>query len=433
MGMLKKLFGNRNIDELTFPEENNRGKVEVTDGRILFKGSDYYNPNGDIEVDKIDRIYAVVDRDRMKSLTLCSRDSNCSVPVYYKGFRSMYEMLSSCFGLDDTLFLQTIHAKDYSKKLLWKRVFEPTYSITADSSDNYGKGFEIQSPLKQFITWDTPFSELRKNENTDYLYGEKVNALRFKYPVRVGRLLFHNLTAHNNKRDDIAVRFFFADSYSPNADDISYGEIAGCLLKDLGSESIVYQREDEDAKIIDFSINDILFSVEYRYDNEYNFENGYTHLKISNEREYPALLVNEAYESVIEVSDYLLLKDDVSLYADYKYYHYPKRRPPQLDSLFGNKNIIWRDDANGKIGFADAQRSIVLDNSLIKSFTMENLIPAKGGGGAELIVDLNDESITGYRYMYTFKGEYRSMNEYAGKLQSVTGKEILFPPEYSDC
>ncbi len=433
MGFLKKLFSGKKMNKYAFPSESNRGRIELSQGRIVWEGTNYYDPSGDIEIGKIDRIYAVVDRDKESSLGLCNKDSSRCIPVCYNGFRSVYEILSSRFGLDDMLFLQTIHTKKYAKKLLWKKSFQPNYHIIEDNLQDYGKGFEIQSPQKEFITWDILFCELRENKNTSFLFDKNTNALRFNYPVRVGRLLFHNLTAHNYKRDDIAVRFFLANCHTHDATDWSYDDVYTCLFTDLGADKMLYHRVDEDGKVVDFSIKDISFSAEYRYDNEYNFEDGYTSIRITNDREYPALLVNKPYEDVMEVSDYLLLRNDISLDVDYKYNSYPKRRPPLLDKLFGNENIIWRDDANRKIGFADPRFSIVLDIDIVKSFAIENLVPAKGKGGADLIANLTNKSITGFETMYTFKGKYRCLNEYADRLQSLTRKETFFPPEFSDC
>lgn len=427
------LFSNDKKNDHTFPRENNRGKVEIINDKIVYKGTDYYDPTGEVEIHEIHRIYIGINKEKEAFLWVCTYNMNANIPVYYKGFRIFYEALFSKFSFDDKLFWQTVYSKNPIKKLLWKKTFEPTYHILSDARADYGIGFEIQSPVKEFISWDMLFSELKENKNADLLYNENVNALSFKYPVRVGRLLFDGLTAHNYYRSDIAIQFVRAIAYDHNATDKSYLDIHNCILADLPHGKIVHQWDDEDGKTIWLSVDNILIQVSYRYDNEYDFEDGYTRIHISNEREYPHLLENKPYEDVMEVSDYLLLKSDVNLSGNYKQYSYPKRRPPLLDSLFGKKNIIWRDDVNNKIGFASDSLSFVLDKKDIYKFSIDNLIPAKGSGGSTLMAELCEGSETGLRSMYTFQGEYRSLNEYAEKIQSVTHKEVIFSPEFSDC
>lgn len=433
MELNKKSSDSSKENRPSFPlEKVNRGQVYIDGGNVVFKAVEPYGSGGEVEMNEMTRIYAVVDQRKEALLGLLTPDRTVLVPADYAGFGDVFRNLSEHFNLDETLFLQTVHKKEEAKTLLWKKTLTPNYSIVADMPGDYTKGFEIQSPQKEFVSWDTPFNVLRDSEHTDFAFDKKFNALCFKYPVRVGRLLFDRLTAHNHYRDDIAVRFLLSNCYAWDASDNSYHDIFNRLSADLGRENLVDESRDESRGTFEFKVDGMRFCGEYQYDNIYNFENGYTKLYIRNQREYPALLINEPYESQMEVTDYVLLTNNLTLNVDYKYYSYPKRRPLLLNRLFGNRSVIWRDDANKKIGFADERFSIVLNCGDVKRLIIENLVPAKGAGGSTLIVELCKEGITSYGSLNAFKGKYRELNEYADAIQSVTQKEIS-SMEFSDC
>ena len=137
-------------------------------------------------------------------------------------------------------------------------------------------------------------------------------------------------------------------------------------------------------------------------------------------------MVDNDYESNIEVTSFLELPIEIGTIGDYKRNKRVKRRPDKLKS---NTPIVWVDDKNSKIGFADQNYSLIFDKSEIKLFSIQNILPAKGSGGAYLEVNFNDNS----RSYAVLGGECKIFDNYKGELNKLTGLEVRMAPEYHDC
>lgn len=68
MNFFKKLFGDNITAGSVFPPENDRGQVEIEGGRVVFKAVNYYDSEGSVEIDKIDRAYATVNENKEASI-----------------------------------------------------------------------------------------------------------------------------------------------------------------------------------------------------------------------------------------------------------------------------------------------------------------------------------------------------------------------------
>lgn len=434
MRLFKGLFKNKMQEGIRYPQETDEGTVYIEGDRIISKGElkDIWHRYTDweVEISKIKMACALVGENKQAYLYLYGDGRYQFIPVVYRGFREAYSILSSRFGFDDELFWNVVTSIGKRKEVIWREPQEPTYRILDHfTPGDYEKGLEIQSPEKEFISWDATYDELRQHPLVEIIREENAEYITFRYPARIGRLLIHDLKSFVYDRTDVAVRWYLADCYNKEATDGSFRDLYTTLLTDLGTQGLKDERKDKDEKSAHFEWSGMRLYLCYKYDGDYTLENGFTDLRIENARQYPALLIDEHYEKVIEVTDSLIIEPEVKLYVEYKKDKRVKRRPPSITERFGDQAVIWRDDVNGKIGFADTTYSLVFDQPEIISFTLGNLIPAKGSGSCDLTANLSGER----NWFRLFSGQYRSMNDYVERIAAVTAKEVILDKEYSDC
>lgn len=90
------------------------------------------------------------------------------------------------------------------------------YEILEETPHDYHLGFEVQSPEKEFVSWDSTYAEVfalpcvEPSNTLDNHYA-------FKYPVRVGNLLFKNWGFYyvSHHRKDIAVQSYSFVVFNP--------------------------------------------------------------------------------------------------------------------------------------------------------------------------------------------------------------------------
>ncbi|AWY20158.1 hypothetical protein LP109_07540 [Moraxella bovis] len=96
------------------------------------------------------------------------------------------------------------------------------YEILDKNYNDYNLGFEVQSPEKEFVSWDSTYAEIIalpcvEPNNTLDMELELSNHYAFKYPVRVGNLLFKNWGFYyvSHHRKDIAVQSYSFVVFNP--------------------------------------------------------------------------------------------------------------------------------------------------------------------------------------------------------------------------
>ncbi len=105
-----------------------------------------------------------------------------------------------------------------------------------------------------------------------------------------------------------------------------------------------------------------------------------------------------------------------------------KYLPLKVKELLVEKSGIWIDNTNHKIGFAGIDTALILDLEKIKYFTLQNVLPAKGAGYADLIVHLS----TG-NYLYVFIEDTYFFDQFAQQLEHMTKKQVEIPEAYYNC
>ncbi|MEH0155571.1 hypothetical protein V6R21_15600 [Limibacter armeniacum] len=407
-----------------FPAETGDGSIFIDGNKVIYQINQSATPS---EVNIYDLQYAyLITRNSMASLFLFDFHQHY-IPANLKGFEAVYRSLSAKLGFNDVQFFENVFTKEAIKKEIWRKKIKANYRILDDSYNDYQVGFEIQSAEKDFINWDTTYEGLVNNPNVLFeksAYGQ--NLLKFKHPVRIGNLLLTELfTYFDNDRKDVPIIDFYTNCYDSSNTDISYIELKRLLQKDfpLQQQKLEYERADQ--KHFSFDANGVKISLVYTYDNGWQFDGGNTLVLIKNQREYPELLINKHYEDMIEVSDVLLIDENIKVYADYKRNKKVKRRPPKLAQT--PQPLIWVDRKNNCIGFADTKFCQVFDFKEVESLTIQNVLPAKGSGGAYLEINSGD-----IKYVVA-SGKCHAFDNYKDKLEALLGLKVDKAPEYYDC
>jgi len=425
MSFLKNIFS-RTETTNRFPEETSDGKIEIINNEIICTGKQNIH-NCKVNIDDLQYAYIIANRNKESLLFLFDFHQNY-LPTNFSGFGQVYAKLSKQLGFDDNVFFKNVNSKVESKNEIWRLKHPSNFKTLENSNTDYELGFEILSPEKDFISWDTTYDELKENSNVFFEespYGQKIS--KFKYPIRIGNLILDDFSSYfDNKRTNVPVLHFYSHCIDSTNSDNSYYEIKERLCKDFSEDNQLFGYERADQNSMSFKVNNILISLVYTYDSDWLFDGGYTSFEVKNQRDYPELLIDSNYGSKIEISSFLELPATVSTSSDYKR---NKRVKYRLEKLKSDTPIIWVDDINSKIGFADQTYCQVFEINEIKQFTIQNIRPAKGAGGAYLEINFADNS-SSYSVL---NGACKIFDDYKENIKALTGLEVNMAPEYHDC
>lgn len=275
-----------------FPNEFNDGTVKIIDNKLICEGNHGIN-SCEVNIEDLQYAYIIVNVNKQSFLFLFDFHQNWT-PTSFKGFRDIYEELSNRFKFNDSIFFKNVNKKVELKKEVWRKEYEPSFSILKEKHNDYDKGFEIQSPQKQFISWATTYEELEKN--TDVIFetspfGQKIS--KFKYPIRIGNLILTDFSSYfDNGRTDVPVLHFYTQCYDRFGTDSSYNDLKSTLKRDIGLDEKKHSYERIDQKNVNFDLNGMNLAICYTYDSDWQFNCGYTSLSIENMRVYPNLLID---------------------------------------------------------------------------------------------------------------------------------------------
>jgi hypothetical protein len=429
MNLFNKLFKNQLGNDNVFPKEGDDGIVTIENDKIICVGN-HGVYSCEVNLNDLQYAYIVIGQNNLVSLFLFDYHQNY-IPVNYKGFKKVYETLSSRFKFDDVAFFENINKKEKFKKVIWRKQQSPTYQILTTSYNDYAVGFEIQSPRKQFINWNTTYNELEKSEHVFFQKSSyNQNILKFKYPIRISNILLNDFGYYfDNKRKDVAVLNLYTHCFDNQGTDRSYDDLKETLKRDLNFDDKNYGYERDDQKNIHFDFKGINLSICYTYDSDWQFNGGYTSLSIENRREYPELLMDIDYEKRLIISEALVFEKNVRTPTDYKRHVRIKRRPKKISEVFNESAVIWVDGQNEKIGFSSNEFAQVFNTDEIESFCVQNVLPAKGSGGAYLEIVPNN----GNHNYAVFNQACSFFDAYAEQIEKLTGKKVVFAEAYHDC
>lgn len=429
MRIFKNLFNTQKDRTKIFPKESNEGNVKIESNKIICTDTNGIH-SCTVHLKDLQYAYITIKSNKLAYLFLFDHHQNF-IPVTFTGFSKMYQELSINFNFKDPIFFENLSKKIILKKEIWRKQYVPTFKTLRSNTNDYSLGFEIQSKTKQFISWDTTYDELEKNKNTLFEkspYGQKT--LKFNTPVRIGNILLNDFSAYfDNHRTDVPILHFYAHCYNSIGTDESYMQLKKVLNTDLANSKMNNGYERVDQKNINFNLTGMQLSICYTYDSDWLFNSGCTSLSIENKRAYPELLRNESYEELIVISDFLLFKENITMPGDYKKNKRIKNRPKKINIQFKKYTIIWIDDKNKKIGFSSNNIAQLFDIAEINSFCIQNILPAKGSGGAYLEIIMDTKKYNSP----IFYGDCNLFDKYALKIEKLTRKKVVFATEYHDC
>ncbi|MBY0534223.1 MAG: hypothetical protein K2P88_00105 [Chitinophagaceae bacterium] len=421
---LKNLFTQKN-----FPPETEAGTIAL-EGELIKVYDTESIRTGEIDLSKLSRVYLVTDGEKTPLLYLFDFTEHY-IPINFKGFQVVYEYLSNRFEFDDATFFKYVDHAYSIKKKIWTAKHTVNYEILENGPKDQSLGYEIQSPEKEILHWDLTYDQLEQHPAIVFEkspFGQKIQ--KFKYPIRIGSILLSDFSSYfDNGRTDAPVLHFYAACSNEEGNDRSYFELKAALLHMLGKSAITggYERKDQKSCIL--QSQGMIYTISYTSTNDWAYETGYTIFSVQNNRDYPQLLLNESYESVIQIDASLVLSDSMEMNAEYKRSARIKKRPDEILKQFGTKTVIWRDDLNKMIGFACGNFSQLFSQSELLSVSIQNIIPAKGGGGSYLELNLKNRD---YPYA-VFTEQYKYFDPFSSSISELLQLEIDIKPEYHDC
>ncbi len=421
MGFLNKLFGNKDQSVNPIVSKKQLGSITVIGNKIVYIDNEN---NSEINIDKIEYVYETTTNYNGAALFVYDGKQHY-LSKKLDDFEEIYVFLSEKLNFEKT------SSKNFKeKKEIYRRKRNSNFQILSNQNyEDYHLGFEIQSAEPEFISWDVTFAELEKNENLNIEisnYDQKMFV--FKYPIRIGNIILENFMFYETIfRKDIPVLSFNSDCYDDQSSDKSFYDLKHFLSKNLKKIEPFWERDDSNN--CTFNANGMHFGMYYWYDSDYAFNSGYTSFRVENCKDYLELLIDLEYENKISIDKYLIFKENFRNNSNYKTNPNVKRIPEKISDLFSNKSGIWIDNSNRKIGFADKNQSQTFDLENLKSIAIQNVAPAKGGGGCYLELNFQNEKSS----FSIFEGNYKELDKYAIRIEEITNKKVTFSEEYNDC
>jgi hypothetical protein len=414
---------------MNFPQETEGTQIFIEGNNIICKSiNSFYNCK--IETDKLEGIFLVINAESniySTSNLFLNSPHHCWIPTNAIGFKNAYNFLSQKFDLDNEAFFRNVNNTKKQKFQIWRKNHKTNYSIVDLINNDIGAGFEIQAKPKEFISWDITYEKLALNPNTYFSESDfKHKILKFHFPVRVGNIVFNDLFLYfDNPRLDVPVQHFNCECFLEGETDESYFELKQALIDVTGNSENFYERADQNSFVNDFK--GIKFSLTYWYDTTYSVESFYTSFTIKNRRKYPSLLDNRDYNNKISIDKILVLERPFSINPDYIHYPQVKSRPEEISKNYPDQPVIWNDFLNSIIGFSAEEYCLMFKKEEILSINIQNIQPARGQGGSNLIVTLyNNERIN------VLYGKYKEFMEYISEIAYVTQNEVIIDPESYD-
>ena len=263
-------------------------------------------------------------------------------------------------------------------------------TLLLENHTDYHLGFEVRSPEPNFFSWDATYEEViaspwvKQIFYKDYGEGQLSRQFAFKFPVRVGNLLFYNFEFGftSTQRTDIAVREYRFTS-KKGASKHDFLQICEQFNKDLSHKEVDKYLEN---LYYDNRTNGISFRMQYY--GEARHQDFF--LSIYNTRDYYEII--KPLENEIQLTDFLVFPpQDIRMDTNYREDIRVKRRPSLLTEKFGNQSVLWRDEKNQQIGVSVDKFVRVFPLSDIEKVYIERMFPAKGHGADYIFIQYKNE------------------------------------------
>ncbi|MFJ1440535.1 hypothetical protein ACILFQ_01305 [Capnocytophaga canimorsus] len=300
--------------------------------------------------------------------------------------------------------------------------------ILLQNHTDYHLGFEVQSPEPKFFSWDATYEEViaspwvKQIFYKDYGEGQLSRQFAFKFPVRVGNLLFYNFEFGftSRQRTDIAVREYCFTS-KKGASKHDFLQICEQFNKDLSHKEVDEYLEN---LYYDNRTEDISFRMQYNGEARYRD----FFLSIYNTRDYYQIV--KPLENAIQLAEYVVFPPkDIQIDDNYREDIRVKRRPSLLTEKFGNQSVLWRDEKNQQIGLSVDKFVRIFPLSDIEKVYIERMLPAKGHGADYIFIQYKNEKYP----TKILEGKNNLFDNHIVTLKKIFGMTIEITGFYYNC
>lgn len=408
----------------SFPPETQAGNIYIKNDQLFYE--DHGNQEH-IELSKLKYAYVEVLGDRPFLFLFDHRQHY--ILIAQKGFSETYLLLSKRFGFDDETFFKVIHQKKEIKSRIWIQQHAQNYQVLSTDYQDFTLGFEVQCMPPKFVSWDTTYHEFPLLEIGNAYQSEYGSIFKIDHPVRIGSLLIDELEFNtDNDQKNIAVQCYFANLYNKDNTDGSYNDLRNLWMDKIPTDPEEAGFEREDQKHLYFEMDGLNLTFTYTYDKNAGYDDGSTYLGINNNRNYAHTLLKRREDLQLDSTTIITFKSLLDFLPQYQNNSKVTAIPDLIKEHVGHHQAFWLDISKRKFGFTGDQSAIEYVISEIAYITIQNVLPAKGGGYAELIV----QPKSGYPENIYY-AELNSLDSYAEEIQALLGIPVEMPEPYYNC
>lgn len=279
------------------------------------------------------------------------------------------------------------------------------------------------------ISWNTTYSELLAR-NLGHLETD-INGVQFYHfdvPIIVGHIKFnHAKILWNSTSLTSPIQHYIIDIKDGVRHTDTYSKLEGML-----SKYETYAQKTTDNKVMgkdsfNLRIEDIFYALNH------SIPNRCTRLDIYNKRDYDySILLDDNYQHQGSVSKIHYMGYGLKIEQYHHYYDYCIKPVPSFVTAllkYDEDNIVWIDNVNKVIGFKGDDFCLILPNK-VKSIQIDNLHPAKGGGGCWMQISIEGfkNSIRIYQIL-----NVNALDEYADDFSEFFEIDVVINDRGYDC
>ena len=250
----------------------------------------------------------------------------------------------------------------------------------------------------------------------------------FDIPIIVGHIKFnHAKVLWNSTSLTSPIQHYIIDIRDGVRHTDTYSKLAGML-----SKYETYAQKITDNKVMDkdsfnLSIEDIFYAINY------SIPDRCTRLNIYNKRDYAyPILLDSNYQHQGTVSKIHYMYYGLKIEQYHHYYDYCIKPVPSFVTAlleYDEDNIVWIDNVNKVIGFKGDNFCLILPNK-IESIQIDNLRPAKGGGGCWMQIKIEGfkNSIRIYQVL-----NVNQLDKHADDFSAFFGVDVVINDRGYDC
>ena len=289
--------------------------------------------------------------------------------------------------------------------------------------------FTVDTDPVYNVSWNTTYSELLAL-NLGHLETD-INGVEFYHfdiPIIVGHIKFkHAKLLWNSASLASPIQHYIVDIRDRVRHTDTYSKLVGMLSKYETYAQKITDNEVVNKDSFNLRVKDIFYALTY------SIPDRYTRLDIYNKRDYAyPILLDSNYQHQGTVSKFHYMSYGLKIEQYHHYYDYCIKPVPSFVTAllkYDEDNIVWIDNINEVIGFKGDNSCLILPNK-IESIQIDNLRPAKGGGGCWMQIKIEGfkNSIRIYQVL-----DVNQLNKHADDFSNFFGVDVVINDRGYDC